>query len=67
MRKRLTFYLILLPFFADDLPAHNARFALRFNGPCGETIVGPAGSTYDDGTGGKDLFFEPEPFWKDEK
>ena len=34
----------------------NTTFTFRLHGPCGETIRGAAGSLYDDGTGGGELF-----------
>ena len=34
----------------------NPRFVLSIDGPCGETIVGPPGSVYDDHTGGAPYF-----------
>jgi hypothetical protein len=36
----------------------NPEFTLSIAGPCRQTIEGPPGSAYDDGTGGTDLFFD---------
>ena len=63
MRKDLSLIVLLL--LGDGLLAQNPRFTFRLDGPCGETIVGPAGSTYDNGTGGKDFFFDPGPYYAD--
>jgi outer membrane lipoprotein SlyB len=43
----------------------NPEFAFSIGGPCGETIYGFAGSTYDDGTGGTDLLFDTEACYGD--
>jgi len=40
----------------------NGRFEFRIDGPCGETIVGPPGSQYDDGTGGLPYYTEWREF-----
>jgi hypothetical protein len=67
MRRGVFKLTLLLPhFLPGGLLAHNAFFTARFDGPCGETIVGPAGSTYDDGTGGRDFFFDRAAYVADE-
>src|SRR5688572_155685 len=41
---------------ASSLAQDNPLYTFSIGGPCGETIVGPPGSTYDDGTGGVPYF-----------
>jgi hypothetical protein len=38
----------------------NPEFTFSVGGPCGETIYGVAGTAYDDGTGGTDLFLNSD-------
>jgi hypothetical protein len=38
----------------------NPEFTFSVGGPCGETIYGVAGTAYDDGTGGTDLFLNDD-------
>jgi hypothetical protein len=45
-------------------PETNPEFTFSIGGPCGETIYGFAGTTYDDGTWGRDLFFDRDA-WDD--
>jgi hypothetical protein len=43
----------------------NPEFTMSIGGPCGQTIVGPAGGLYDDGRGGGEVFMSTEAYWGD--
>jgi hypothetical protein len=54
----------ILFLLACALPAQerpNPRFTFSLDGPCGEALVGPPGSVYDDGTGGGPYFSGDPP------
>jgi hypothetical protein len=71
-RELLALYrlLALLPpavlVLASPLVARdNNHYTLSFDGPCGEVVLGPPGSVYDDGTGGADYFFSTKAWFAD--